>query len=183
MLKVIQVKIQEHTSCRKKTSYSAWFDQSKNKLDQSKIVSAEFLVGPNSSLSPLRIRVSNLLLPLYKGNPKPRFWDWREREIRVPLVPLLVLGFCTQTSLKSMLLIFAVCVNLLWDLWGVFLHINLGFLRRKRFLHLDDQSSCCHWSLKKHKRRCACIWWRIQERRSPWIRSLHVVMSISSTGG
>ena len=73
MLKVIQVKIQEHTSCRKKTSYSAWFDRLKNKLDQSKIVPVEFLVSPNSSLSPLRIRVSDLLLPQYKGNPKPCF--------------------------------------------------------------------------------------------------------------
>ena len=73
MLKVIQVKIQEHTSCRKKTSYFAWFDRLKNKLDQSKIVPAEFLVSPNSSLSPLRIRVSDLLLALYKGNPKPCF--------------------------------------------------------------------------------------------------------------
>ena len=84
MLKVIQVKIQEHTSCKKKTSYSAWFDRSKNRLDQSKIISAEFLVGLNSSLSLLKIRVSDLLLPLYKGNPKPRFLDCRGRENSAP---------------------------------------------------------------------------------------------------
>ena len=76
----------------------------------------------------------------------------------MPLVPLLVLGFCTQTSLKSWLLEscivahIAVYVNLLWDLWEVFLHISLEFSRRRSFLHLDDQFSCCHWSLKKHKR-------------------------------
>ena len=84
----------------------------------------------------------------------------REREIRVPLVPLLILGFCTQTSLKSWLLescivaIIAVCVNLLWDPWEVFLHTSLGFSRRRSFIQLDDQFSCCHWSLKKHKWGC-----------------------------
>ena len=30
----------------------------------------------------------------------------------------------------------------------------LGFSRRRSFLHFDDQFSCCHWSLKKHKRGC-----------------------------
>ena len=48
----------------------------------------------------------------------------------------------------------AVYENLLWDLLGAFLHINLRFSRRRSFLHLDDQFSCCHWSLKKHKRVC-----------------------------
>ena len=37
--------------------------------------------------------------------------------------------------------------------------------------------------LKENTSECACIWWRIQERRSPWIRSLHVVVSVSSIGG
>ena len=36
--------------------------------------------------------------------------------------------------------------------------------------------------LKENISGCACIWWRIQERRSPWIWSLHVVVSVSSTG-
>ena len=31
---------------------------------------------------------------------------------------------------------------------GAFLYINLGFSRRRYFLHLDDQFSCCHKSLK-----------------------------------
>ena len=39
-------------------------------------------------------------------------------------------------------------------LWGAFLYINLGFSRRRSFLHLNDHSSCCHWSLKKNKRVC-----------------------------
>ena len=37
--------------------------------------------------------------------------------------------------------------------------------------------------LKENISGCACIWWRIQERRSLWIRSLHVVVSVSSNGG
>ena len=31
---------------------------------------------------------------------------------------------------------------------------KLRVFKEKIFLHLDDQSSCCHWSLKKHKRVC-----------------------------
>ena len=42
MLKVIQVKIQEQVSCRKKILEFSWFDQSKDKLDRSKYESAEF---------------------------------------------------------------------------------------------------------------------------------------------
>ena len=48
----------------------------------------------------------------------------------------------------------AVCINLLWDLWGAFLYTSLGFSWRRCYLHLDDQFSCCHWNLKKHKRVC-----------------------------
>ena len=42
MLKVIQVKIQEQVSYRKKILESTWFDQSKNRLDRSKYGSTEF---------------------------------------------------------------------------------------------------------------------------------------------
>ena len=35
--------------------------------------------------------------------------------------------------------------------------------------------------LKENTSGCACIWWRIQERKSPWIQSLYVVVSVSST--
>ena len=31
---------------------------------------------------------------------------------------------------------------------------KLRVFKEKIFLHLDDQSSCCHWSLKKHKWVC-----------------------------
>ena len=41
MLKVIQVKIQEHTSCKKKNLESTWFIWSKDRFDRSKYVSAE----------------------------------------------------------------------------------------------------------------------------------------------
>ena len=82
MLKVIQVKIQEHISCRKKNLETAWFDRSKNRLDRSKHGSVEFLVGPNNSSSPLRIRVSDLLFLVYKGNSKHIFISlFRERRV------------------------------------------------------------------------------------------------------
>ena len=42
-------------------------------LDRSRIVSVEFELSPNSNSSPLRIRVSDLLLLVYKGNPKHIF--------------------------------------------------------------------------------------------------------------
>jgi len=47
MLKVIQVKIHEHTSYRKKISKFAWFDQLKDRLDRSKHVYAEFYFSLN----------------------------------------------------------------------------------------------------------------------------------------
>ena len=45
----------------------------KVRLDQSRIESAEFELSPNSGPSPLRIRVPDLLLLVYKGNPKHVF--------------------------------------------------------------------------------------------------------------
>ena len=90
----------------------------------------------------------------------------REREIRVPL---LVLGFCTQKLSKDFVAHIAVYVNLLWDLWGAFLHISLGFSRRRSFLHLDDQSSCGHWSLKKHKQ--VCLYLVVNQRKKESVNS------------
>ena len=126
-----------------------------------------FLQSSNSAQTLLkRIRVQ--VKHSYIRKTLKRFYKFfREKKVCL----LLYLGFCTQKLSKDLVAHIAVCVNLLWDLWRAFLHINLGFSRRRSFLHLDDHSSCCHWSLKKHK-RCACIWWWIQERRSPWIRSL-----------
>ena len=98
MLKVIQVKIQEQASCRKKNSEFAWFDWSRDKLDRSRVVSVEFELSPNNSLSSLRIRVSNLLLLVYKGSPKHDSYKAFQRE---KSVPPLYLGFCTQKALMS----------------------------------------------------------------------------------
>jgi len=41
MFKVIQIKIQEYTCYRKKSSETAWFDRSRNGLDWSKYEFAE----------------------------------------------------------------------------------------------------------------------------------------------
>ena len=69
-----------------------------------------FLQSFQLSPSPLRIRVSDLLLLVYKGNPKHVF-KLPFREILVPFVPPLYLGFCTQNLSKVAHI--AVCVNLL----------------------------------------------------------------------
>ena len=54
---------------------------------------------------------------------------------------------------------------------------KLRVVKRRFVQELDDHSVVALKSLKKHKRG-ACIYWRIQER-SPWSRSLHVVVSVS----
>ena len=92
-----------------------------------------FLQNFQLNPSPLRIRVSDLLLPVYKGNLKYVF-KWLFREIWVPLVPPLYLGFCTQNLSKVAHII--VCVNLLWDLWGAFLYTSLELLRGDLFKNL-----------------------------------------------
>ena len=92
-----------------------------------------FLQNFQLSPSPLRIRISNLLLPVYKGNPKHIF-KWLFREIWVPLVPPSYLGFCTQNLSKVVHI--AVYVNLLWDLWGAFLYTSLGLSRGDSFKNL-----------------------------------------------
>ena len=61
------------------------------------VLSAEFLFKPNYSLSPKRIKVSNLLLQVYKENPKHIFNKVFQRE---KSVSLLYLGFCTQKLFK-----------------------------------------------------------------------------------
>ena len=94
-----------------------------------------FLQNFQLSPSPLRIRVSDLLLPVYKRNPKHIFKRLL-REIWVPLVSPLYLGFYTQNLSKVAQI--AVCVNLLWDLWKAFLYINLGLSRRRFVQELDD---------------------------------------------
>ena len=58
------------------------------------------LIKTNSSSSPKRTKVSNLLLLVYKGNPKHIFNRAYQRE---KSVPLLYLGFCTQKALSHLL--------------------------------------------------------------------------------
>ena len=92
-----------------------------------------FLRNFQLNLSPLRIKVSDLLLPVHKENLKQVFKQLF-REIWVPLVPPLYLGFCTQNLSKVAQI--AICVNLLWDLWGVFLYTSLGLSRGDSFKNL-----------------------------------------------
>ena len=69
-----------------------------------------FLQNFQLSPSPLRIRVSNLLLPVYKGNPKHIFMCAVKRDLSA-FMPLLYLGFCTKNLPKVAHI--AICVNLL----------------------------------------------------------------------
>ena len=105
MFKVIQVKIQEQVSCKKKNSQTAQFDQSRDKLDQSKHVYAEFLFKPNCSLSQKRIRVSDLLLLVYKGNPKHVFIRFfKEKSMPLScLLPVLFLEGSQDLVLQKLL--------------------------------------------------------------------------------
>ena len=99
MFKVIQVKIQEQVSYRKKISEFAWFDRSRDRLDRSRVV-CRILIRPNCSSSQKRIRISDLLLLVYKGNPKHVFNKTFQRE---KSVPSLYLGFYTQKALSYLL--------------------------------------------------------------------------------
>ena len=115
----------------------AWLDQLRIRLDRSKVMQIFFSVEFPTHPKPIRIRVLDLLLPVYKGNPKHVFKQLF-REIWVPFVPPLYLGFCTQNLSKVAHI--AVCVNLLWDLWGAFLYTSLGLSRRRFVQELDDYS-------------------------------------------
>ena len=107
-------------------------DRELDSIDR-KLCKLFFLQNFQLSLSPLRIRVSDLLLLVYKGNSKHVF-KRMFREIWVPLVPPLYLGFCTQNLFKVAHI--AVCVNLLWDLWRAFLYTSLGLSRGDSFKNL-----------------------------------------------
>ena len=107
-------------------------DRELDSIDR-KLCKLFFLQNFQLSLSPLRIRVSDLLLLVYKGNSKHVF-KRMFREIWVPLVPPLYLGFCTQNLFKVAYIM--VCVNLLWDLWGAFLYTSLGLSRGDSFKSL-----------------------------------------------
>ena len=84
---------------QKKNSETAQFNRSRDRLDQSKHVSVEFLFKTSCSLSPKRIRVSDLHLLVYKENTKHIFIGlFKEKS-----VPLSHLGFCTQKTLSCLL--------------------------------------------------------------------------------
>ena len=70
-----------------------------------------FLQNFQLSPSPLRIKVSDLLLPVYKGNLKHIFRCAVQRDFSASCAPLWYLGFCTQNLSKVAQIV--ICVNLL----------------------------------------------------------------------
>ena len=95
MLKVIQLKIQEYTSCRKKNSKSAWFDIKRQAwLIETRI--CRILFQLELYLNVLGFKWNTTSTKLYKGNPQVFIRLFREKN-----VPLFVdLGFCTQKLSK-----------------------------------------------------------------------------------
>ena len=91
--------------------------------------------------------------------------------------------FCFKYKMKKpshvfYVVIYAVCMNLLWDL-EVFAFIHTwGFQSQDWCRELGDHFSCCIKSLKIHKWEYLCLLW-IQERNSPWTQSCHVVVIVS----
>ena len=63
------------------------------------------------------------------------------RNIRETLATFLCCSYC------------GLCESLVRSLRSFPSH-KLRVFKEKIFLHLDDHISCCHWSLKKHKRLC-----------------------------
>ena len=55
---------------------------------------------------------------------------------------------------------------------------KLRIIKRRFVQELDDHSVAAIRT-KRNTSECACTCWRIQERRSPWSRSLHVIVSVS----
>ena len=87
--------------CKNLLCKIAKLDRSKVRLDQSRIVSAEFELSPNSNSSPLRIRVLDLILLVYNGNSKHVFKNaFRERLECILCLFFVYLGFCTQKLSK-----------------------------------------------------------------------------------
>ena len=92
---------------------SVWLDRLRIRLDWSKLVQIVFLQNFPTQPKPIwRVGLSVLLL-VYKGNTKHVFIRFL-REKRVFL--FLYLGFCTQKLSKVFVALYAVCVNLLWNL-------------------------------------------------------------------
>ena len=77
-------------------------------------------------------------------SPKCFNWFWfliYLRYIRETLARFLCYSYC------------GLCESLVRSLKRFPSH-KLRVFKEKNFLHLDNHSSCCHWSLKKHKRVC-----------------------------
>ena len=92
---------------------STYLDRSRIRFDQLKLVQIVFLQNFPTQPKPIwRVGLSVLLI-VYKKNPKHIFIRLL-REKRVCL--FLYLGFCTQKLFKVFVALYAVCVNLLWDL-------------------------------------------------------------------
>ena len=100
---------------------SVYFDRSKLRLDQSKIVPDVFLN-----------RFSNSTLKSFNWF---RFLIY-PRYIRETLATFLCCSYC------------GLCESLVRSLRSFPSH-KLMVFKEKIFLHLDDHSSCYHWSLKK----------------------------------
>ena len=104
-----------------KKTVSIYFDRSKLRLDQSKIVSNVFLIRISNSALSVLIVFGFLIYPKY---------------IRETLVTFLCCLYC------------GLCESLARFLRRFPSH-KFRVFKEKNFLHLDDYSSCCHWSLKK----------------------------------
>ena len=114
------VKLEWNTKPIKKT-VSVHFDRSKLRLDQSKIVPNFFL-----------IRFSNSTLKCFNWF---RFLSY-PRYIRETLTTFLCCSY------------YGLCESLVRSLRSFPSH-KFRVFKEKIFLHLDDHSSCYHWSLKK----------------------------------
>ena len=109
-----------------KKTVSVHFDRSKLRLDQSKIVSDVFLIRISNSALSVLIGFGFLIYPRY---------------IRETLATFLCCSYC------------GLCESLMRSLRRFPSH-KLRVFKEKNFLHLDDHSSCCHWSLKKTQAVC-----------------------------
>ena len=97
------------------------FDRSKLRFDQSKIVSGVFLIGISNSALSVLIGFGFLIYITY---------------IRETLAMFLCCSYCS------------LCESLVRSLRSFPSH-KLRVFKENNFLHLDDHSSCYHWSLKK----------------------------------
>ena len=104
-----------------KKTVSVHFDRLKLRLDQLKIVSDVFLIRISNSALSVLIGFEFLIYPRY---------------IRETLAMFLCCSYC------------GLCESLVRSLRSFPSH-KLRIFKAKIFLHLDDHSSCCHWSLKK----------------------------------